>query len=226
MIPIFIFFLQKRSLLFVARVPRQVNLLDQGCYGKKGQDVGTILGKIKAYFTVLPRPERLRPSPRELFVLSVRHAGYQVGVAFEIFVTRSRVKYDRGFARLNPPGLSEFFEANPTSRSLRSDEQTLGSTDGSGRRNHLLVTHREGDSLGVANGVQDEKITNRFWNSEAGRLGRRVEALLREAFVTEKSSDDRITTRSLNRYHSRPVRRDPAYSFHFRKRLPHPDQAG
>ena len=64
----------------------------------------------------------------------MRHAGYQVGVAFEVFVTRSRVKYDCGFARLNPPGLSEFLEGNATSRPLRSDEQTLGSTYGSGRR--------------------------------------------------------------------------------------------
>jgi hypothetical protein len=110
-------------------------------------------------------------------------SSYQVGVTLEIFVTRSRVKYDCGFVRLNPPGLSEFLEGNVTSRPLRCDEQTLGSTYGSGRRNHFLVAHREGDSLRVANGVKDEKISDRFWNSETSCFGRRVEVLLREAFV-------------------------------------------
>ena len=81
---------------------------------------------------------------------------------------------DCGFARLNPTGLSEFLEGNATSRPLRSDEQTLGSTYGSGRRNRLLVANREGDSLRVANCVEcslpHSPQTNSVKNIDTGRL--------------------------------------------------------
>ena len=122
----------------------------------------------------------------------------QVGVTFEVFNSGSRIKNNHRFVRLHPSGLPKFCERNTTSRSLRSNEQALRRTHGSGRRNHLFVANRERGALRGMNCVQNEKISDGFGNPETGCFGRSVEMLSREAYILRKRGDDWVTARSLN----------------------------
>src|ERR1700759_1102710 len=87
--------------------------------------------------------------------------------ALEGFDSRAGVENDGCFIRSDPARTREFARCGATGATFRSDKQAFGGPNISDRLDHLSVGDRESYSPRFTNCIQDQEISEGFWNSQA-----------------------------------------------------------
>src|SRR4029077_18428610 len=116
------------------------------------------------------------------------------------------------------------FQSYETSSAFGTDKETFVYSDLTSDADHFFVIDGNRASIGLTKNFQDQEITYRFWNAQAGSNRVRVLKFCSGFFSGLERANDRRATGSLHREHARPVFPDPAERFHFVERFPHPDE--
>src|SRR5215207_7813113 len=109
--------------------------------------------------------------------------------------------------------------------SLRAEQQAIVPCDLIDRCHDTLVRHRDSEAVAFPHGTQNDKITNRLRNPNAGcdRVG--VLPARSILFAGLKGAHDGCTPTRLHSNHPWALAADKADRLQLSKGLPHPDQA-
>src|SRR5947207_789215 len=126
-------------------------------------------------------------------------SAYSAVVRFKIFDSRPCVKNDHAFTGRDFSGRSERFQSRETSSAFGTDEETFAASNFTCDPDHFFVIDGNRAAVGPAKNFQDQEITDRFWNAQAG--SNRVRVLnFCTGFLSElECPNDRRTTGSLHR---------------------------